>query len=104
MFVHWGLYAQAGWVWKGKDSPGSYKEWIMFNCKIPIAESAALAKDFNPVNGPNELGEIPVVIAAELLGGPIATINWKTNAREHCPQPAAGGGIVPCRGFSPQRS
>jgi hypothetical protein len=31
MFVHWGLYAQAGGVWKGKDSPGSYKEWIMFD-------------------------------------------------------------------------
>ena len=50
MFVHWGLYAQAGGVWKGKDTPGSYKEWAMFNSKIPIAEYAALAKDFNPVN------------------------------------------------------
>ena len=31
MFVHWGLYAQAGGVWIGKDSPGSYKEWIMYS-------------------------------------------------------------------------
>jgi alpha-L-fucosidase len=49
MFIHWGLYAQAGGVWKGKESPGGYKEWIMYNCKIPIAEYAALAKDFNPI-------------------------------------------------------
>ena len=49
MFVHWGLYAQAGGEWQGKPVPGGYAEWIMFNGKIPIAEYARLAKDFNPV-------------------------------------------------------
>jgi len=49
MFVHWGLYAQAGGEWKGKPVEGGYAEWIMFNGKILIAEYAASAKDFNPV-------------------------------------------------------
>jgi len=49
MFIHWGLYAQAGGEWKGKPVEGGYAEWIMFNGKIPIAEYAAAAKDFNPV-------------------------------------------------------
>ena len=49
MFIHWGLYAQAGGEWKGKPVGGGYAEWIMFNGKIPIADYAALAKDFNPV-------------------------------------------------------
>jgi alpha-L-fucosidase len=50
MFVHWGLYAQAGNEWKGKPVGGGYAEWVMYNAKIPIAEYAAMAKDFNPVN------------------------------------------------------
>ena len=50
MFIHWGLYAQAGGMWQGKEVPGGYKEWIMHNGKISIADYATLAKDFNPVN------------------------------------------------------
>jgi alpha-L-fucosidase len=45
MFIHWGLYAQAGGIWK--DHTG-YGEWIMNEAKIPCAEYAALAKNFNP--------------------------------------------------------
>jgi alpha-L-fucosidase len=40
-----GLYAQAGGIWK--DHTG-YGEWIMNEAKIPCAEYAALANDFNP--------------------------------------------------------
>ena len=49
LFIHWGLYAQLGGMWQGKDCPGGYKEWIMYNSKISIADYAAVAKDFNPV-------------------------------------------------------
>lgn len=41
MFIHWGLYAQAGNEWKGKPVGGGYAEWVMHNAKIPIAEYAA---------------------------------------------------------------
>jgi len=48
MFIHWSLFSQLGGEWKGK-SYGGYAEWIMYNAKIPIAEYAAFAKEFNPV-------------------------------------------------------
>jgi len=48
MFIHWGLYAQAGGEWQGKPVEGGYAEWLMFHGKIPIAEYATLANDFNP--------------------------------------------------------
>jgi alpha-L-fucosidase len=54
MFIHWGLYAQAGGMWKGvrmEDSgyPGpNVSEWLMFKFKIPRNEYAELAKSFNP--------------------------------------------------------
>ena len=48
MFIHWGLYAVPGGVWKGKpvDTAG---EWIMFGGKIPVAEYEPLVQQFNPV-------------------------------------------------------
>jgi alpha-L-fucosidase len=50
MFIHWGLYAQAGGFWKGKETKvNNCAEWLMCAGKVPIAEYAALAQDFNPV-------------------------------------------------------
>ena len=73
MFIHWGLYAQAGGEWNGKPVEGGYAEWIMCNGKIPIAEYAAAAKDFNPV----KYDAAKWVLAAKkaginLLTGPIS--------------------------------
>lgn len=54
MFIHWGLYSQAGGSWKGtkiEDSgfPGpGVAEWLMFKFRIPRDEYAGLAKSFNP--------------------------------------------------------
>lgn len=54
MFIHWGLYSQAGGMWKGvrmQDSgfPGpGVSEWLMFKFRIPRNEYAELAKTFNP--------------------------------------------------------
>lgn len=45
MFIHWGIYAQAAGIWKDKTD---YGEWIMNSAKIPCAEYAKLANDFNP--------------------------------------------------------
>jgi len=47
MFIHWGLFAQAGGVWQGKDYYG-ISEWMMNRGKIPAADYAELAKKFNP--------------------------------------------------------
>lgn len=48
MFIHWGLYSQLGGRWKGQkmDYIG---EWIQSRYRIPNAEYAQLAKEFNPV-------------------------------------------------------
>jgi len=46
MFIHWGLYAQDGCFWKGRDGQS---EHMMLKLKIPIAEYAQLADVFNPV-------------------------------------------------------
>lgn len=54
MFIHWGLYSQAGGVWENtriNNSPHSgpkVAEWLMHSFKIPREEYAALAKTFNP--------------------------------------------------------
>lgn len=52
MFIHWGLYAQAGGEWDGKQGkyPNGSAEWLMSGSKIPIADYAKLAKDFNPTH------------------------------------------------------
>lgn len=49
MFIHWGIYAQAGGVIRGKRFYGA-SEWLMHNSKTPSAEYLALAQDFNPVD------------------------------------------------------
>ena len=54
MFIHWGLYAQAGGMWKGtkiNDAPHpgpKVAEWLMHAFQIPRTEYAELAKTFNP--------------------------------------------------------
>ncbi len=51
MFIHWGLYAQYGGFWHGKSTKTNRcAEWLMFAAKAPVAEYAAAAKDFNPMN------------------------------------------------------
>jgi alpha-L-fucosidase len=47
LFIHWGLYAQPAGVWKGKRYYG-ISEWLMKRAKIPVAEYAAIARDFDP--------------------------------------------------------
>jgi alpha-L-fucosidase len=47
MFIHWGLFAQAGGTWQGKNYYG-ISEWMMNRGKIPAADYAELAKKFNP--------------------------------------------------------
>ena len=54
MFIHWGLYSQAGGMWKGtkinnSPYPGpKVAEWLMYAFKIPREEYKELAKTFNP--------------------------------------------------------
>jgi alpha-L-fucosidase len=54
MFIHWGLYSQAGGIWKGtkinhSPYPGpKVAEWLMYAFKIPREEYKELAKTFNP--------------------------------------------------------
>lgn len=54
MFIHWGLYSQAGGMWdstKIEESPYSgprVAEWLMFTFQISRAEYRELAKNFNP--------------------------------------------------------
>ncbi|MCG9792337.1 alpha-L-fucosidase [Flavobacterium algicola] len=52
MFIHWGLYAIPGGIWKGKKMEElkgpKVAEWIQFAAQIPRAEYAELAKQFNP--------------------------------------------------------
>ena len=45
LFIHWGVYAQAGGEWKGTTN---HAEWLQLTAKIPIAEYTELAKRFNP--------------------------------------------------------
>ncbi|MDJ0314462.1 alpha-L-fucosidase [Arthrobacter sp. H35-D1] len=49
VFVHWGVSAILGGLWHGKHVEG-LAEWIQFRAKIPLAEYAELAKDFNPAD------------------------------------------------------
>ncbi|MBI5692801.1 MAG: alpha-L-fucosidase [Verrucomicrobia bacterium] len=48
MFIHWGLYAVPAGTWQGKQIPG-IGEWIMNRGKIPVADYAKFAEQFNPV-------------------------------------------------------
>jgi alpha-L-fucosidase len=47
MFLHWGLYSQAGGEWRGTRFYG-ISEWIAYHLRIPMREYAALADEFNP--------------------------------------------------------
>ena len=47
MFIHWGLYAQAGNVWRGRNWHG-IGEWLMRRARIPVREYETLANSFNP--------------------------------------------------------
>lgn len=47
MFIHWGVYSQAGGEWKGTTN---HAEWLQLTAKIPLAEYTAFARDFNPVH------------------------------------------------------
>ena len=47
MFIHWGLYSQDGCFYKGTNG-GS--EHMMLHLKIPLADYARIADDFNPVD------------------------------------------------------
>ncbi len=47
MFIHWGLYAIPAGQWKGERIPG-FGEWIMSHARIPAAEYAGLAKQWQP--------------------------------------------------------
>ena len=55
MFIHWGLYAIPGGIWKGekmeemKNRTPRISEWIQYAAKIPRDEYAQLAKEFNPI-------------------------------------------------------
>ena len=46
LFIHWGLYSEAGGVWNGKPSRGG--EHFMLYERIPLKEYAKLAERFNP--------------------------------------------------------
>jgi len=52
MFIHWGLYAVPAGRWdKGKINTsysGGLGEWLMHDAKIPVADYAKLAEQFNP--------------------------------------------------------
>ena len=48
MFIHWGLYAVPAGSYNGKDIDW-YGEWIMNSGKIPVAEYAKFAGQFNPM-------------------------------------------------------
>lgn len=47
MFIHWGLYAIPAGEWQGKRIP-DIGEWIMYFARIPVAEYALLAQQFDP--------------------------------------------------------
>jgi alpha-L-fucosidase len=49
MFIHWGVYAVPGGVYKGFEQNRGGAEWIMNRMKIPVREYQAYAKQFNPV-------------------------------------------------------
>lgn len=48
MFIHWGLYAIPGGIWKGQPVTSGYSEQIQGEGKIPRDDYAALAAQFNP--------------------------------------------------------
>lgn len=49
MFIHWGIYSDAGGEWKGKEV-GGYAEHLMRKEKISRQEYLQLASKFNPIH------------------------------------------------------
>src|SRR5438876_1035873 len=47
MFIHWGPYAVPAGTWNGQQVKG-IGEWIMNKGKIPVADYAKFAEQFNP--------------------------------------------------------
>lgn len=47
LFVHWGIYSVPAGMWQGQPVPG-IGEWIQHRAKIPVAEYAKFAREFNP--------------------------------------------------------
>src|SRR3954467_1355222 len=47
MFIHWGIYSVPAGTYHGKQIAG-IGEWIMNRGKIPVAEYAGYAKEFDP--------------------------------------------------------
>src|SRR5947207_678157 len=47
MFIHWGIYSVPAGTYNGKQIPW-LGEWIMNRGKIPVAEYAKYAEQFNP--------------------------------------------------------
>lgn len=47
MFIHWGLYAIPGGIWRGQAME-YIGEWVQANFRIPNAEYGKLAEQFNP--------------------------------------------------------
>ncbi|TWT36855.1 Alpha-L-fucosidase [Posidoniimonas corsicana] len=45
MFIHWGVYSQAGGEWNGETG---HHEWLQLTAKIPLAEYTEFASSFNP--------------------------------------------------------
>ena len=45
MFIHWGVYSQAGGQWNGETH---HHEWLQLTAKIPLAEYTEFAKGFTP--------------------------------------------------------
>jgi len=68
MFIHWGLYSQAGGIWKGiriNDAPypgPNVAEWLMFKFRISREEYAKLAETFNP---DRSFAEVIATLAAD---------------------------------------
>lgn len=48
MFIHWGIYSVPAGVHKGTQMGPRIGEWIQHQMKIPVAEYAEYAKQFNP--------------------------------------------------------
>ncbi len=73
MFVHWGLYAEAGGVWKEKFLPG-WSEWMLNRKQIPPNEyHALLTPRFDPVDFDAEAW----VLAAKAAGMKYIVITTK---------------------------
>src|SRR3954469_5574640 len=49
MFIHWGIYSVPAGVHKAREMGPRIGEWIQQEMRIPVAEYAEYAKQFNPV-------------------------------------------------------